>query len=47
VTFVDEDLLVLETVWAAAGTPHAVVPLTPAELVAVTGGRVSRLAEVR
>jgi prolyl-tRNA editing enzyme YbaK/EbsC (Cys-tRNA(Pro) deacylase) len=46
-TFIDDDLLALETVWAAAGTPHAVVPLTAAELVAVTGGRVCRLAQDR
>jgi len=43
-TLIDEDLLALRTVWAAAGTPHAVVPLSPEELVAVTGGQVSRLA---
>lgn len=44
-TFVDEDLLALPAIWAAAGTAHAVVPLTPDELLAVTGGRVARLAQ--
>jgi prolyl-tRNA editing enzyme YbaK/EbsC (Cys-tRNA(Pro) deacylase) len=34
-TFIDAGLLALATLWAAAGTPHAVVRLTPQELVAV------------
>jgi prolyl-tRNA editing enzyme YbaK/EbsC (Cys-tRNA(Pro) deacylase) len=43
-TIVDEDLLAYPTVWAAAGTPSSVFPLTPADLVARTGGRVERVA---
>jgi len=39
-TFIDEDLLQYGELWAAAGTPHAVFRLTPAELKAMTGGRV-------
>jgi prolyl-tRNA editing enzyme YbaK/EbsC (Cys-tRNA(Pro) deacylase) len=39
-TFVDEDLLRYETIWAAAGTPHAVFQLTPAALVRITSGSV-------
>jgi Cys-tRNA(Pro) deacylase len=39
-TFVDEDLMTLGEVWAAAGTPNAVFQLTPADLVEMTGGRV-------
>ena len=35
---VDRDLLAHETVWAAAGTPHAVFEVPPAELLRVTGG---------
>jgi prolyl-tRNA editing enzyme YbaK/EbsC (Cys-tRNA(Pro) deacylase) len=31
-TFVDADLTVLSELWAAAGTPRAVFPLTPADL---------------
>jgi len=31
-TLVDKDLLGLSALWAAAGTPHAVFPLTPADL---------------
>jgi len=45
VTFVDEELLKLEKIWAAAGHPHAVFPLTPAELVEMTGGRVASVAK--
>ena len=43
-TLVDEDLLRYEVVWAAAGTPHAVFPIAPAELARLAGGRVVRLA---
>ncbi|HET6951060.1 MAG TPA: YbaK/EbsC family protein [Acidimicrobiales bacterium] len=45
-TFVDEDLLRYEVVWAAAGTPRHVFALTPADLVRVSGGRVAALREV-
>jgi prolyl-tRNA editing enzyme YbaK/EbsC (Cys-tRNA(Pro) deacylase) len=44
-TFIDEDLLGLKIVWAAAGTPFAVFRLTPAELVRITGGQVAKIAE--
>lgn len=37
---IDADLMALETIWAAAGTPNAVFRLTPAQLVGMTGGRV-------
>ncbi|MEZ0396998.1 MAG: YbaK/EbsC family protein [Anaerolineales bacterium] len=40
-TYLDEDLLQYEVLWAAAGTPNAVFPLTPAQLQAMTGGRVT------
>lgn len=39
-TFVDEDLLREEEVWAAAGHTHAVFGLSPQELLKVTNGRV-------
>jgi len=45
VTFIDEDLLQFETIWAAAGAPTAVFELTPAELVKMTGGQVLVLKE--
>lgn len=37
---IDTDLMQYEEIWAAAGTPRAVFKLTPAELVAITGGKV-------
>ena len=44
-TFVEERMLALERVWAAAGTPRAVFgPVSPAELVQITGGRVVAVA---
>jgi prolyl-tRNA editing enzyme YbaK/EbsC (Cys-tRNA(Pro) deacylase) len=39
-TFIDEDLLQFEEIWAAAGTPHAVFKLTPDELIKISGGEV-------
>jgi len=47
VTYIDEDLLKLEMVWAAAGTPFAVFRLRPADLVRLTGGQVAKLAQAR
>jgi prolyl-tRNA editing enzyme YbaK/EbsC (Cys-tRNA(Pro) deacylase) len=38
--YIDGDLLRYELVYAAAGVPECVFPLTPAELVRGTGGRV-------
>lgn len=43
--FIDETLLEYETLWAAAGTPHAVFELTPADLQAMTDGRVVSIKE--
>lgn len=40
----DEDLMALPEIWAAAGTPNAVFRLTPAQLQALTGGQVARVA---
>lgn len=42
-TLIDADLLALDPIWAAAGTPVAVFPLTAAELVALTSGEVADL----
>jgi prolyl-tRNA editing enzyme YbaK/EbsC (Cys-tRNA(Pro) deacylase) len=42
-TVVDEDLLAYPVVWAAAGTAYDVFPLTPDELVRVSGGTVAPL----
>lgn len=43
-TFIDRDLNRYDIVYAAAGTPHAVFAIAPAELVRITGGRVIDLA---
>src|ERR1700676_3297377 len=43
-TLIDEDLLALDSLWAAAGHPHAVFNLTPQELVALTGAPVADVA---
>jgi prolyl-tRNA editing enzyme YbaK/EbsC (Cys-tRNA(Pro) deacylase) len=43
-TLIDADLLALATVWAAAGHPHAVFEMTPAQLLALTGAPVHDIA---
>lgn len=43
---IDEDLLRLERIWAAAGTPNAVFDLSPSDLVALTAGRVGAVAKL-
>jgi prolyl-tRNA editing enzyme YbaK/EbsC (Cys-tRNA(Pro) deacylase) len=43
VTVVDEALAAYPEIWAAAGTPHTVFPLTFAELVHLTRGTVERV----
>lgn len=42
VTFVDEDLMRQEKVWAAAGHTHVVFGLRPAELLEASGAAVAR-----
>ncbi|HZS86048.1 MAG TPA: YbaK/EbsC family protein [Chloroflexota bacterium] len=42
--FIDRDLMGYDLLHAAAGTPNAVFPITPAELQRVTGGTVLDLA---
>jgi prolyl-tRNA editing enzyme YbaK/EbsC (Cys-tRNA(Pro) deacylase) len=39
-TFMDEALLTYDVVWAAAGTPDAVFPITPAQLAEATAATV-------
>ena len=39
-TLIDEDLFQYKEIWAAAGHPKAVFPLTPEQLVHVTKGKV-------
>jgi prolyl-tRNA editing enzyme YbaK/EbsC (Cys-tRNA(Pro) deacylase) len=43
-TFIDQDLLQYNEIWAAAGTPNAVFRLTPADLQRMTGGEVIAIA---
>jgi prolyl-tRNA editing enzyme YbaK/EbsC (Cys-tRNA(Pro) deacylase) len=43
-TLVDEDLMRYDEIWAAAGTPRSVFPLTPAQLVERSGGTVARVS---
>jgi prolyl-tRNA editing enzyme YbaK/EbsC (Cys-tRNA(Pro) deacylase) len=43
-TFIDEDLLHFDRIWAAAGTPNAVFELIPADLPRLTHGRVIRVS---
>lgn len=42
-TFIDEDILAFDAIWAAAGTPFAVFRLDPNSLAALTGGQVARV----
>lgn len=44
VTLIDADLLTLDSLWAAAGHPHAVFNLTAQELIALTGAPVIDVA---
>lgn len=44
-TYVDESLREHGQIWAAAGTPHTVMPLTFEQLVSMTNGTVIRVAE--
>ncbi len=45
-TFIDRNLLHYATVYAAGGTPHAMFPIAPADLVRVAGGVVADTAPV-
>ncbi|WP_439592100.1 YbaK/EbsC family protein [Microbacterium sp.] len=42
-TVVDEDLAQYDEIWAAGGTPHTVFPMTYDQLVALTGGTVTKV----
>ena len=43
-TILDQDFMQYDEIWAAAGTPHAVFRLTPAELVLITDGELMRVS---
>jgi prolyl-tRNA editing enzyme YbaK/EbsC (Cys-tRNA(Pro) deacylase) len=44
IVLIEESVLGLYEIWAAAGTPNAVFRLTPADLVKLTGGRTVAVA---
>jgi Cys-tRNA(Pro) deacylase len=44
-TYLDADLQQYAEVWAAAGTPNAVFPVSPADLIRITAAHVVQLAE--
>jgi prolyl-tRNA editing enzyme YbaK/EbsC (Cys-tRNA(Pro) deacylase) len=44
-TWIDEDLFGHDVIYAAAGAPECVFPLTPEELVRITGGQVSDIKD--
>ena len=44
VTLIDADLLQLDSLWAAAGHPHAVFNLSPQELIERTGALIADVA---
>jgi Cys-tRNA(Pro) deacylase len=39
-TFIDQDLMEYEEIWASAGTPNSVFKLTPKELVEISKGKI-------
>jgi prolyl-tRNA editing enzyme YbaK/EbsC (Cys-tRNA(Pro) deacylase) len=43
-TVIDEDLMGYDEIWAAAGTPRSVFPLTPAQLLERSGGTIARVS---
>jgi len=42
-TFLDEDFLMYETIWAAAGTPNAIFELNTEDLQKMTSGKVVKV----
>jgi prolyl-tRNA editing enzyme YbaK/EbsC (Cys-tRNA(Pro) deacylase) len=45
ITYIDEDLLVYPTVWAAAGTPNAVFEIASSDLVKLTRGSIANIKQ--
>src|SRR5262245_10704695 len=45
IVLIDRDLERLPSVWAAGGTPNAVFPITPVDLIRLTRGRVADVAK--
>jgi prolyl-tRNA editing enzyme YbaK/EbsC (Cys-tRNA(Pro) deacylase) len=47
IVLIDRDLLALDPIWAAAGTPNSVFRLSPDELLRISGGRVADVKQDR
>ena len=45
-SFMDEDLLQYQEIWAAAGSPHAVFPVEPGRLVEWSGAVVAEIRKI-
>jgi len=43
ITYIDEDLMKYQEIWAAAGTPNAVFKLTPENLITLTHGKITSI----
>ena len=43
-TLIDDDLFAFDEIWAAGGTPNTVFPVQPDRLLAITGGRRTRVS---
>ncbi len=43
--FIDQDLMAHAVIWAAAGSPNALFHLAPKDLLRITGGTVTSVAE--
>jgi prolyl-tRNA editing enzyme YbaK/EbsC (Cys-tRNA(Pro) deacylase) len=46
-TYIDQDLLNFQVIWAAAGSPKAVFSVNPHKLVAATGGQVISVRKLK
>ena len=44
-TYIDEDLMLYPSVWAAAGTPNAVFETSPSDLVKIAHGKVMSIKQ--
>ena len=42
-TYLDEDFLLYQTIWAAAGTPNAIFELKTEDLQKMTGGKIAQV----
>lgn len=43
-TFIDQDLLDIDQIWAADGTPYAVFKLKPGDMEKMNGGKIIKVA---